>query len=126
MTKFSEIWINEVRPLAVACICEPKLLKIIQKGETLELNHEDNEYLKSIQNKYKDIYGMFYIADMIWRVDSALEGASEVFAKIAVEQVYEVLNRESYFLNIFDGNKEDEEWIKRVALRDGLHKLIIG
>ena len=53
------------------------------------------EYLESISEKYKDPYGMFYISEMIWRVEHALADNRTVMAKYAVAEVYEVLSRPS-------------------------------
>ena len=45
-------------------------------------------------------------------------------AKLAIAQVYDVLNRPSYFHDVFKENEDDEEWKTRAALRDGLKKLL--
>jgi len=117
MTIFSKIWDTEVKKLAEACIAEPELVRLMFQGEGYEPNEKEKEYLKSIEGKYKDTYGMYYISDMIWRVEHALAG-------LAIAQVYDVLNCPSYFQNVFNGNENDEEWKTRAALRDGLYKLM--
>lgn len=121
---FSEIWYTEVKNLAEACVTEPKLVQLMNIGESYEPNEEEKEYLKSMEKKYKDIYGMCYISDMIRRVEHALADAREAIAGLEIMQVYEVLDRPSYFQNVFNGNENDKEWKTRATLRDGLYKLI--
>ncbi len=124
MTTFSKIWDTEVKKLAEACVTEPKLVRLMSMGEDYEPNEEEKEYLKSIDGKYKDIYGMSHISDMIRQVEHALADAREAMAELAIAQVYDVLNSPSYFHNVFNGNENDEEWKTRAALRDGLYKLM--
>ena len=45
-------------------------------------------------------------------------------AKYAVAEVYEVLNRPSYFKNVFKNDENNEEWKTRAALREGLYRLM--
>ncbi|MBO5141954.1 MAG: hypothetical protein J6C46_02965 [Clostridia bacterium] len=124
MTTFSKIWDTEVKQLAKACVTEPKLVRLMSQGEGYEPSQDEKEYLESISAKYKDIYGMYYISDMIWKVEHALADGRKAEACLAIAQVYEVLNGPSYFQNLFLGNENDEEWKTRAALRDGLYKLM--
>ena len=124
MTEFSRIWDTEVRALAEACITEPKLIGLMSKGEGYEPSEEEKEYLASMSVKYKDILGMYYISDMISKVEHALADGRTCMAELAVGQVYQVLNRPSYFQNVFESDEHDEEWKNRAALRDGLYKLM--
>lgn len=124
MTTFSKIWDTEVKPLAKACVAEPELVRLMSQGKGYEPSQEEKEYLESISGKYKDTYGMYYISNMIWKVEHALADGIKAVAELAIIQVYEVLNRPSYFQNVFLGNENDEEWKTRAALRDGLYKLI--
>lgn len=125
MTTFSEIWDNEVSALAKACITEPKLVQLISKSEDYdELSKEEKEYLKSISGKIKDQYGMYYISNMIFRVEHALADDNMAMARLAIAEVYTVLNSPSYFKDVFQSNENDEEWKNRAALRDGLCKLM--
>lgn len=124
MTTFSKIWYTEVKKLAEACITEPKLVQLMSMGEDYEPNEEEKQYLKSIEGKYKDIYGMYYIADMVWHVEHALADGREAIARFSITKIYATLNSSSYFQNIFHGNENDEEWKNIAALRDGLQKLI--
>lgn len=124
MTTFSKIWDTEVKKLAEACVTEPELVRLMCQGDGYEPTEKEKEYLKSIKEKYKDIYGMYCISDMIWQVEHAIADARKSMAVLAISQVYEVLNRPSYFQNVFNGNENDEEWKTRAALRDGLYKLM--
>ena len=124
MTTFSKIWDTEVKKLAEACVTEPELVRLMSKGEGYEPNEGEKRYLESIKGKYKDIYGMYYISDMIWQVEYALKYEREEAARFSIVRIYEVLNSPSYFQNVFKGNEDDEEWKNRAALRDGLYKLI--
>ena len=124
MTAFSKIWGTEVKKLAQACVTEPELVRLMNQDEGYKPSKEEKEYLKGISKKYKDVYGMYYISNMIWKVEHALADGKKEVAGLAIAQVYEVLNRPSYFQNVFQGNENDEEWKTRKALRDGLYKLM--
>ena len=124
MTTFSTIWDTEVKKLAEACVAEPKLVQIMSKGDDYEPSKEEKEYLESVFEKYKDPYGMYCISDMIWRVEHALADDRTAIAKLAVAEVYEVLNRPSYFEDVFQNDGNNEEWKTRVALRGGIYKLM--
>lgn len=124
MQKFSKIWDTEVKPLAEACIKEPEFIKLANKGENYEPTEKEKAYLKDIAEKYKDIYGMLYISDMIEKVEHALADGRKSAADLAIFKVYEVLNRPSYFENVFQSNENDEEWKTRAALRDALYNLM--
>lgn len=124
MSTFSKIWDTEVKQLAEACVTEKKLVELMSKDKSYNPNEEEKEYMKRMSGKYKDIAGMYYISDMIWRVEHALADGRKEIAKLAITQVYDVLNRPSYFQNVFKENENDEEWKTRLALRDGLKKLL--
>ena len=124
MTRFSSLWDTEVRQLAQNCVTEPKLIELMCKANSYKATDEEKEYLKEMSAKYKDIYGMYYISDMIGKVEHALADGREPLAKLAVTNVYSVLSRPSYFQNLFDENEDDEEWKVRKALCDGLRKLL--
>lgn len=124
-TSFAQVWDNEVKKLAQACVTEPKLVTLMQKGDDYKPNQEEEAYLKEISEKgYKDIYGMYYISDMIWRIEHALADGRESLARLAAADVYAVLNGSTYFVNVFNSDESNEEWKTRKALRDGLDKLI--
>lgn len=124
MQKFSKIWDTEVKPLAEACIKELEFIKLANKEENYEPTEKEKAYLKDIAEKYKDIYGMLYISDMIEKVEHALADGRKSAADLAISKVYEVLNRPSYFENVFQSNENDEEWKTRAALRDALYNLM--
>ena len=69
MTKFSKIWDTEVKMLAKACVKEPELVRLMSQSEDYEPSKEEKEYLQSISGKYKDTYGMYYISNMIGKVE---------------------------------------------------------
>lgn len=124
MTNFSKIWDTEVKQLAKACVTEPELIRLLNSSEDHQLSNNEKEYIERMSKKYKDIYGMYYISNMIFRVEHALADGRMEMAEYAIAQVYEVLNKPSYFANVFGGNETNEEWKTRAALRDGLYKLI--
>ena len=124
MSVFSEIWDTQVKQLAEACVTEKRLVELMSKDKSYNPNEEEKEYMKKISGKYKDIAGMYYISDMIWRVEHALADDRSEHAKLAIAQVYDVLNRPSYFQDVLKENEDDDEWKTRAALRDGLKKLL--
>lgn len=124
MTTFSKIWDTEVKKLAEACVTEPELVRLMCQSEGYEPTETEKEYLESVERKYKDIYGMYYISDMISNVEHALADGRKEAAKVAITFVYETLSSESYFENVFHRNANDEEWKTRANLRDGLYKLL--
>lgn len=124
MTTFSKIWDTEVKALAKACVTEPELVRLMSQSKSYKPSKEEKEYLENISEKYKDPYGMYYISDMIWRVEHALAEGRTALAELAVAEIYAVLTRPSYFQTVFLSDENDEEWKTRVALRDGLYKLM--
>ena len=124
MTNFSLIWDTEVKPLAQACVTDHKLVQLLGKDYNYTPSQKEDEYLKDAAKKYKDPYGMYFISKMIWDVEHALADGRKAIAGLAVADVYTVLNRPSYFKDVFLGNENDEEWKNRAALRDGLRKLM--
>lgn len=124
MTTFSKIWDTEVKALAKACVTEPKLVRLLSQSKGYKFSKEEKEFLASMSGKYKDPYGMYYISDMIWRVEHALADGRTAAAKLVISEVYSVLNAPSYFQNLFLSDESNEEWKTRAALRDGLYKLM--
>lgn len=123
MSKFSEIWDNEVKRLAKDCVTELRLVELMGKGDEYNPTSEEREYLKQIANKYKDICAMYYISDMIWRVEQALADGRQTIAELTVSQVYATLNSESYTKNVFNNDKSSDEYKRLMILRDGLAKM---
>ena len=126
MTAFSKIWDTEVKALAQACVTEPEFVRLMNQGEGYEPSKEEKEYLESISVKYKDLYGMYRISEMIGEIEHALADGRMTMAELAVVKIYEVLNAPSYFQIVFHSDENDEEWKSRAALRDGLYKLLRG
>ena len=62
MTTFSKIWDTEVKALAKACVTEPKLVRLLSQSKGYKFSKEEKEFLASMSGKYKDPYGMYYIA----------------------------------------------------------------
>ena len=124
MTRFSIIWDTEVKSLAKACVKEPELVRLMGLSEDYKPSKEEKEYVQSLSGKYKDPYGMYYISNMIGKVEHALADGRTNIAELAIAQVYEVINRPTYFQNVFQGDENNEEWKTRAALRDGLYKLM--
>jgi len=123
MTTFSEIWSTDVKPLASACVEEARIVQLIGLGENYKPNQEEKEYINSVSGMYKDCYGMYYISEMIRKVDDDLAENREAQAILEVNYVYRILNNQKYFNDVFGGNKDNEEWKKRVALKNGIERL---
>ena len=66
---------------------------------------------------------MYYISEMIRKVDDDLAENREARAILEVNYVYRILNNQKYFNDVFGGNKDNEEWKKRVALKNGIERL---
>lgn len=124
MSEFSKIWDNEVKALAEACVTEPKFVELMMKGDTYEPTKEEKTYWEEVGGKYLDPYGMYYISDLIWRIEHALADGREWQARIVIANVYSTLFTYSCFQNVFNGDATNEEWKTRAALRDGLEKLM--
>ena len=119
MTKFTKLWDEEK-----ACVREPRLVEIMGKPEEYEPTAEEQAYIKDVLSKYKDVHGMYHISHMIWRIEHELADGREESAKFAVVQVLSVLNSPTYIPNVFKNDLEDEECKTRIALRDGLKRLL--
>ena len=122
-TEFAKVWNNEVKTLAQACIEEPRIVDLMKRGDYYQMNKEETEYMNSAKEKYKDVWGMYRISEMIDKVEQALADQQEARAIIACNNVYVVLDSNEYFKYVFNGDENNEEWKKRKALRDGLKKI---
>ena len=122
-TEFAKVWNNEVKTLAQACIEEPRIVDLMKRGDYYQMNKEETEYMNSAKEKYKDVWGMYRISEMIDKVEQALADQQEARAIIACNNVYVVLDSNEYFKHVFNGDEDNEEWKKRKALRDGLKKI---
>lgn len=123
MSLFSITWDAEVKKLAEDCVKEPDYLRILVRDND-NLTDKEKEYVEEVNKKYKDPYGMYAISHMIWSVEHALADGREELASMAIVRVYNVLTEDSYFENVFDKDETSEEWKSRVALANGLAKLI--
>lgn len=121
---FTQLWDEKVKKLAKACLPEERLLKLFGKGENYDPTPDEKKYLEEIGQKYKDLYGMYYISDMCWRIEHALADNRLPMAKIAIVNVVGTLDSDSYFQNVFKGDASSEEWQNLDALRKGLHELM--
>ena len=125
MSTFSEIWFSEVRPLAEACISDPELVRIMcHHYSGHPLNPSEREYLRSTKDRYQDVYGMYFISDMVWRVENSLSNSRENMARLCALNVYSLLEAPNYCKNVFNGDEENEEWKSRKNLLRGLIKLL--
>ena len=122
-TEFAKVWNNEVKTLAQACIEEPRIVDLMKRGDYYQMNKEETEYMNSAKEKYKDVWGMSRISEMIDKVEQALADQQEARAIIACNNVYVVLDSNEYFKHVFNGDEDNEEWKKRKALQDGLKKI---
>lgn len=123
MSEFSRIWYYEVRPVAKECILEPEYIRIMYL-DSFTLEDKDKKFLKNINSKYKDVYGMYYISNMIHAIDNAINKNMEREAYMFISQVYSTLCSKDYFEKIFDGDSSSKEWQTRINLRNKLAKLI--
>lgn len=119
-SNFSRMWDKEVKALAQACVTEPRLVQII--GSNCEPTAEEKEYLDSLD--CHDPYGMFYISDMIWRVEHALADGRDAIAKMAVANIYQVISGKDYCSHLFDGNSECAEYQRIYKLKVALGELL--
>ena len=118
------LWDTEVKALASACVTEKEYIHILcTKEDPSELTPEETKLLEEVGKKYKDPVGMYYISDMIWRVEHALADGRDFMAKMATDKIYETISRASYLENVFSGDESSDEWKRIAALRDGLKKL---
>lgn len=124
MSTFSSIWKNEVKGLATACIGEKDLVRLMLKPGSYNPTIEEEEYLQNVSNKCKDPYGMIFIFCMICDVEINLAHGKEEEARMIVKDIYEFLNSDKYISAIFKDDSSSEEYKTRIALRDGLKKLI--
>lgn len=118
------LWDTEVKALASACVTEKEYIHILcTKEDPSELTPKETKLLEEVGKKYKDPVGMYYISDMIWRVEHALADGREGMAKLATDNIYQTISSPTYLKNVFSGDESSEEYQRIAALRDGLKKL---
>ncbi len=122
-SNFAQIWDNEVKELAAACI-NRDVVEMLHKPKGYVLTEEEKAKMEEWNKQYVDLLAMYYISDMCFRVEHGLADGREWQVGLAVAQIYATLNSESYWKNVFNNNQESDEAKKLIKLRDGLRKLI--
>lgn len=123
MSKFSEKWITETRDLAIKCV-NNRFIELINKGENGTITDTEGKEVKALSDTIKDAYGMWYISEMIWRVNHELGGRFEVKAELSAHEVYNTISKESYWTNVFDNKLDTEEAININNLKNSLAELV--
>lgn len=108
ITNFSFKWDTEVKELARKCV-NNEFINLVFKGEHKNLTNEEQTQAEELAKNIKDPYGMFYISEMIWKVEHALADDREFIARLAIVNVLSVISRPSYWGNIFKYNYFTEE-----------------
>lgn len=124
MTSFSSIWDSEVKKLAQASITEPKLVRLMLQPANYVPTQEEEEYLETVGDKCKDPYGMVFILAMMSEIEYYLAGGKEKLARDSAKEVYDELASPDYMSAFFEDDMSSDEAKTRIALRDGLKKLI--
>jgi len=123
MTNFSMKWDTEVKELARKCV-NTEFIRIVAKGENGALTENEEVVVRKLSEEIKDAYGMWYISNMIWRVEHALADNREPMAKLAVSEIFSTISTESYWTDIFNNDFSTDEAINIKNLRDGLKELL--
>lgn len=123
MSRFSEKWITETRDLAIKCV-NSRFIELINKGENGTITDEEGKEVKVLSDTIKDAYGMWYISEMIWRVNHELGGRFAVKAELSAHEVYDVISKESYWTNVFNNKLDTEEAININNLKNSLAELV--
>jgi len=123
MTNFSIKWGTEVKELARKCI-NTEFISLVAKGENGTLTESEEVKVKELSEGIKDAYGMWYISNMIWRVEHSLADNREPLAQLAVSEIYNTISTESYWTNVFKNDYSTDEAINIKNLRDGLKELL--
>ena len=123
MTNFSMKWDTEVKELARKCV-NIEFIRLVAKGENGALTENEEVVVRKLSEEIKDAYGMWYISNMIWRVEHALADNREPMAKLAVSEIFSTISTESYWTDIFKDDYSSEEAINIRNLRDGLKELL--
>ena len=123
MTNFSIKWDTEVKELARKCV-NNEFISLVAKGENGILTEDEEIKVEKLSKEIKDPYGMWYISDMIWRVEHALADNREHLAILAISNIYNTISTESYWTNIFNNDFSTDEAINIKNLKDGLKDLL--
>ena len=122
MAKFADVWDNEVKALAVACV-DVKFMEMLSAASKRGYATEE-EKAYGIEHNLKDPDGMWDASALIWRVEHDLADRRLAMAMISIHSLYSYLNSESYAQVIWDGDTSSEEAQRMLRLRDGLAKLL--
>jgi len=123
MTNFSIKWGTKVKELAKKCV-NYEFITLVAKGENGTLTEDEDLKIKNLSEGIKDAYGMWYISNMIWRVEHSLADNREPMALLAISEIYSTISTESYWTDIFKDDYSSEEAINIKNLRDGLKELL--
>jgi hypothetical protein len=108
MTKFGVKWNLEVKKIANKCV-NWEFIGLVQKDENKTITEDEQEKLKDFGIKIKDAYSMWYIADMIRKVEQALADNRQYMARVAIISAYEIISKESYWKNTFKNDLSSDE-----------------
>jgi len=123
MTNFSIKWDTEVKELARKCV-NAEFISLVAKGENGTLTESEEVKVKELSEGIKDAYGMWYISDMLWRVEHALADDREYLAILTVSEIHSTISTESYWTNVWNNDFSTEEAVNIRNLRDGLKELL--
>jgi len=119
---FVKLWDDEVKQLAVACVTDQRLVSLMMKNEN-QITEDDKNYAKSVSGKYKDIYRMYYISEMIWKIEHALADNRQEQAKMVANSIYSGISQ-NLLVKVFNNDETNEEWALRANLKKGLGKML--
>jgi len=123
MTNFSIKWDTKVKELARKCV-NAEFIHLVAKGESGALTENEDIEVRKLSEEIKDAYGMWYISNMIWRVEHSLADNREVLAQLPISEIYSTISSESYWTNVWNNDFSTDEAINIKNLRDGLKELL--
>jgi hypothetical protein len=123
ITEFTKIWDSETKEVARKCV-NSEFIHLIAKGENGTLTKEEELHCKELSDGIIDGYGMWYISDMIWRIEHALADNREPMAKLVVSEISSTLSSESYWKNVFKNDISSEEAKNLKNLSEALKELL--
>ena len=122
MAIFKDVWDDEVKALAKACV-DDKLVEMMGAAECRGYaTEEEQNYVEALN--LKDPTAVWYVSKMIWRIEHDLADGRPKASLPSIIQVFETLNSDSYLKNVWDGDTSSEEAQKLFKLRDGLRNLL--
>ena len=122
MTKFKDVWDDEVKALAKACV-DDKLIEMMGAAERRGYaTEEEQNYAKALN--LKDPTAMWYVSKMIWRIEHDLADGRPTASLLSISRVFDTLNSDSYLKNVWGGDTSSKEAQNLFKLRDGLRNLL--